>query len=175
MPSMLPTRAELPDNRKWDESSVFADRAAWDAACAEVLQGAEAIRRLAGTLGKGADALAGYLEESERIESLLVKIDVYTTLLTSVDAADEAAAAMADRAQGIEARWLAAASFAEPELIAIGLDTVRAWIESDPRLGRYAHWVDRLARHAQHVRSAEVEEVLGLAGDPLHAPAMAHA
>ncbi|MBO0745532.1 MAG: oligoendopeptidase F family protein, partial [Candidatus Dormibacteraeota bacterium] len=174
MSTTLPSRAELPQNRTWDETSIFATRADWEAACTDLLQGAEAVRRLQGTLHEGPDALAGFLEESERLQSLLDKVYIYTTLLTSVDAGDQEAAAMGDRARGLAAQVVAALSFAEPELIATGLDTVRGWIQGDPRLERYAHWLDRLERRARHVRSAEVEELLGLAGDPLGAPRMAH-
>lgn len=174
MPTTLPARSELPQNRTWDEASIFATRTDWEAACTDLLQGAEAVRRRQGTLHQGPDALAGYLEESERVLSLLDKVFIYTTLVTSVDAGDQEAAAMADRVRGLAAQVQAALSFADPELIAIGLATVRGWIETDPRLERYAHWLDRLEKRARHVRSAEVEELLGLVGDPLGAARRAH-
>ncbi len=174
MPTTLPARAELPQNRTWDETSIFATRADWEAACTDLVRGAEAARRRQGTLHGGPDALSGFLEESERLQSLLDKVYIYTTLLTSVDAGDQEAAAMSDRARGLAAQMGAALSFAEPELIDIGLNTVRGWIQGDPRLERYGHWLDRLERRARHVRSAEVEELLGLVADPLGAPRRAH-
>lgn len=174
MPTTLPTRAELPQNRTWDETSVFPTRAEWEDACVEVVREAEAARRWQGTLDEGPGTLAGFLEDSERAESLLGRILLYTALLTSVDASDEQAAAMADRARGLAAQVTAVLSFAEPELIAIGLDTARSWIQEDPRLERYAHWLEGLERRARHVRSAEVEELLGLVSDPLGAARAAH-
>ena len=174
MPATLPTRGELPQDRTWDETSIFGTRAGWESACTDLVQGAEAVRRRQGTLHEGPAALAGFLEESEGLLSLLDKVYIYTTLLTAVDAGDQEAAAMGDRARGLAAQVAAALSFAEPELIATGLATVRGWIQTDPRLERYGHWLDRLQRRARHVRSAEVEELLGLVGDPLGAPRRAH-
>ena len=56
--------------------------------------------------------------------------------------------------------------FIDPELLAIGESTLRQWIKADPRLSLYEHYVDDLFRKQAHVRSAEVEELLGMVRDP---------
>src|SRR6202011_4864783 len=65
-------------------------------------------------------------------------------------------------------------AFAEPEMIAIGFETLRAWIESEPRLAIYGHSVDVLERRQEHVRSPEVEQLLGLARDPFESASSTH-
>jgi oligoendopeptidase F len=59
------------------------------------------------------------------------------------------------------------ASFIEPELMAIGFDTLRGWLDEAPELAMYRHYLEDLERQQAHVRPAEVEEVLALAIDPL--------
>ena len=60
----------------------------------------------------------------------------------------------------------AVSSFAEPEMLAIGEETVLKWVQVEPRLAAYEHFFVDLFRQQGHVRSEEVEEVLALASDP---------
>jgi oligoendopeptidase F len=52
-------------------------------------------------------------------------------------------------------------------MLAVGRDTLTRWMEEEPRLSIYAHYLDDLFRRGAHVRSAEVEELLGMAAAPL--------
>ncbi|MGH2388689.1 MAG: oligoendopeptidase F, partial [Chloroflexota bacterium] len=56
-------------------------------------------------------------------------------------------------------------AFTEPELLTIGFPTLRRWLAEESRLARYGHYLDVLEEDQAHVRSAEVEEVLGLVND----------
>jgi oligoendopeptidase F len=68
---------------------------------------------------------------------------------------------------GLFSRFGAATAFALPETIALGEATVMSWVAQEPRLAIYKHYFGNLFRQQAHVRSAEVEEVLALAGEPL--------
>ncbi|HNP74656.1 MAG TPA: oligoendopeptidase F, partial [Kouleothrix sp.] len=56
----------------------------------------------------------------------------------------------------------------------LGLEQLRAWA-ADPRLARYAHAFDQLERKQAHVRSAEVEELLGQLRAPFDGAESIHA
>ena len=94
----------------------------------------------------------------------------YALLGYAVETTDQDAVARFGRAQSAGARVTAAASFVEPELLALGRDRLLEWCEGDPRLMLYRHHVDDLVRRAGHTRSAEVEEVLGHLSDPFGGP-----
>jgi oligoendopeptidase F len=76
---------------------------------------------------------------------------------------------MAGKARSLHAQ-LAAAAFINPELLAIGEEWLLAWTESEPRLGLYKQFLANLFRVQSHIRSSEVEEVLGLLADPFGGP-----
>jgi oligoendopeptidase F len=95
------------------------------------------------------------------------KVVVYATMSYSVDATDQTAAARADRARTIYAQLGAAMAFAVPEMIAIEFPKLREWVATSPRLKHLGHFVDRLEKLQNHVRSPEVEELLSQASDPL--------
>jgi oligoendopeptidase F len=98
------------------------------------------------------------------------KIMVYANNKYSVDTNDQAAAARAGQARSIGARFGAATAFFDPELVEIGFDTLRQWMQSTPELAFFAHYVDTLEKERLHVRSAEVEELIALTGDPFSGP-----
>ena len=63
---------------------------------------------------------------------------------------------------------LSAISFLQPEILAIGKDKLDEWMAAESeKLATYKHYFDDLFRKQAHVRSAEVEELLGLVTDPL--------
>jgi oligoendopeptidase F len=76
------------------------------------------------------------------------------------------------KAQGVYGQVLSAISFLQPEILAIGRDRLDEWMNgpSGERLAIYKHSFDDLFRKQAHVRSADVEEILGLVSDPLQGP-----
>ena len=170
----LRRRSEIPVEHTWDVESVFAGDAEWAAERARVQALIPELERFRGELGEGPEALVEFLAASERVSRALDRLAVYATMRSAVDSSDEPAAALADQARGLGAQLQAATAFAQPELLAVGVDTLRRWVAEHEPLRVYAHWVELLAARAPHVRSAEVEEVLGLAGEPLESAATIH-
>jgi oligoendopeptidase F len=74
----------------------------------------------------------------------------------------------------LAAQATATVAFAEPELLQIGVETLRQWIDQEPRLAIYGHYLDRLERRQPHVRSSEVEELLSQATDPFRTASATH-
>src|SRR6266542_5121742 len=174
MTATLRTRSEIPQEDTWDVDSVFAGDAEWAAEHARVQAALPELERFRGRLGQGPEVLAQFLAASERVSRGLDRVAVYATMRSAVDAGDQAAAALADQSRGLGSQVQAALAFAEPELLSVGVDTLRGWVTAHEPLAVYAHWVDRLASRAPHVRSAEVEEVLGLASEPLESATSVH-
>ena len=111
--------------------------------------------------------LADWFDAADSAQLLMGKVVVYATMSYSVDATDQTAAARADRARTIYAQLGAAMAFAVPEMIAIEFPKLREWVATSPRLKHLGHFVDRLEKLQNHVRSPEVEELLSQASDPL--------
>jgi oligoendopeptidase F len=174
MTTTLPPRGAVRPQDTWDAHSIFPTDAAWEAAYQRVVDGAVALERFRGRLAERPATLADWLAEFEALDELLGKVRVYASLFYEVDTGDQAAAARSSRARSLYARVAAAAAFAEPELLQIGADTLRAWAQQEPRLRHYDHYFARLQRRAAHVRSAEVEELLGAALDPFSTAATVH-
>jgi oligoendopeptidase F len=167
-------RAEIPPELTWNAPSVFESDAAWQAEFKRLSDSLPDVRRFQGRLGDSPAALADAWSAIEQLTRDVGKVFVYAGLAHSVDTADQKAAGMHGQAQGLYARAGAAVSFLDPELLAIGEDKLRGWLAVEPRLAVYQHYVDNLFRKQAHVRSAEVEELLGMLSDPFSGPSGAY-
>ena len=170
----LPTRSEIALADTWDAASIFADDAAWEAELAAIAAELPELASFQGELGAGPGNLADWFARSEAAVNRTYKAYIYASLFHEGDTGDEAAKGRVDRCLGLFSRVAATASFAEPEMLGIGFETLRRWTRQEPRLATYAHYFDQLERRQAHVRSAEVEEVLGLAIDPLSSASGTH-
>lgn len=164
----VPHRRDVPQAHRWNAESVFADPEAWRAAADQLAADLSAVDAYRGRLAEGAGVLADWLALEEDLKRRLGKVMVYATMTYACDTTDPAGAALSGRARGLGGRFAAATAFVEPELLAIGRETLESWIAAEPRLGHLGHYVDDLFRQAAHTRSAEVEEVLGLASETLY-------
>jgi oligoendopeptidase F len=163
----LPLRSEIPAEQTWNAPSVFASHADWVAeyqALKDLIPGFPT--QFQGQLGDGPGALLTGLETFWDLYGRVGKVYVYASMFAAADTADQQAAATSGQALSLYSQLVAAASFIEPELLAIGQGTLQTWMQQDERLAIYAHYFDNLCRSQAHVRSAEVEEILGLATDP---------
>ncbi|MEO7912285.1 MAG: oligoendopeptidase F [Roseiflexaceae bacterium] len=174
MTSNVSPRAEIPVQYTWDTASVYASQADWEAELARVAAQLPELAAFQGQLGSSPKRLAEWLDTAERFMNTVSRLYFYASMLHNVDTNDQSAVAGHDRAIGIYTRAIAATAFAEPELLAIGFDTLRSWVAEEPRLALFAHYFDQLERRQAHVRSAEVEQLLGQLRDPFSGASAIH-
>ncbi len=174
MTTALPRRHQVPVEHTWDVHSIFQNDSDWEAEFKRVEEMLPGLARFRGHLGDSPNALLEWFQAAEQLQTALGKVNLYASMHHTVDTTDQAAAAMNDRARGLMGRAGAAMSFAEPEMLALGMDKLRAYMQQDRRLEIYAHYFDRLERRAAHVRSAEVEPVMHMAADAFRTAAAIH-
>ena len=167
MSETIRTRAEIPAKYKWNAASVYETDAAWEAEADSLLVQLEAVKQMEGSVGKTAQTLADALDTSNALLETFGKVITYSFNAQAVDNADANAARMFGKTQSILGQILAGIGFIQPEILAIDADTLTKWREQEPRLKIYGQYFDDLFRQQAHIRSAEVEEVMGLAQDPL--------
>lgn len=161
----IPARADVPLQYTWDAASVFANDDAWEAAMQGVTAQLETLRSYQGRLSEGPDILLAFLKLHHEVLGMVGKVYVYAGLFFTTDTSDQTAVAKMDRVRGFVGQVYSSVAFFEPELLAIGFDTLDAWVADEEGLQPYRQFVDQLRRQQAHIRSAEVEEVLSLTRD----------
>jgi oligoendopeptidase F len=165
MPTALP-RSKVKKDQTWNAESVFASPDVFDAEVKKLVESLGDVERYKGHLVDGPDTFLEAMDVIEEISKQAAKVRVYATMSSAVDATDQAAAAMNGKAGSALAQVSAATSFVDPELLAIGEATLRQWLLDDPRMKLYEHYFNDLFRKQTHIRSAEVEELLGMLRNP---------
>ena len=168
MSTPLP-RSKVSKNQTWNTESVFVSPEAFDIELQNVLDTLPEIKKYQGHLGDSVDLFLEAFKAMDALEARSMKVRVYATLSSAVDANDEKGAAMNGKAMSALAQVGAATSFVEPELLSMGEVKLHGWIQDDPRMKLYEHFVNDLFRKQEHVRSAEVEELMGMLRDPFGA------
>ena len=169
---MTPTEAAIPHHNEidprytWNATSVFPSVEAWEAEFQRVAGDLAGLQQYADHLADGPATLADALDASQVLKRRVYKLYVYAGMDYAVDTQNQPAAKRYGRTQGLAAQLAAASAFVGPEILAIGEATVRGWLTEEPRLAYLQHYVDNLFRKQAHVRSAEVEELLGSLAAP---------
>lgn len=170
----VPTRTEIPVEYTWDLASIFPTPADWATKLEETKTRLPLIRSYKGRLGDSGETLADWFDLYQSFQRDVQRLIMYASLDYSTDTNNQAAAARTAQATSFAAAAAAAVAFADPELMSIGFSTLRTWIATTPRLGIYTHYIDNLERMSEHVRSADVEELLGQLRDPFRTAANTH-
>jgi len=156
----LPSHGEIDPRYTWNAPSLFPSAAAWEDELLACTGSLTDLERFRGRLAEGPSTLADALDGIAQAMQRVGRIRIYAGMSAAVDTTDQAAARMSGQAQALVAQATAACAFLNPELLAIGEPSLRAWISAEPRLKALPHYVDDLFRRQAHVRSREVEELL---------------
>jgi len=170
----LPPRSAIAKEHTWNAESVYPTRDDWEKAAQSVVESLPAVAQFKGRLNESAAVLADFMDAADLLMRSVGKIYVYASMSSEVDTTDMQAMAMQGQAGGLYGQAMATIAFSNPELLVMGRETLEGWIQAEPRLAIYGQFVDNLFRLQAHVRSAEVEEVLGLASDPMNGAYMTY-
>ena len=162
----IPHHSEIDSRYTWNAASVFPTVKAWEVEFERVAGDLAGLRQFAGHLADGPLTLADALDASQELKRRVYMLDVYAGMDYAVDTQNQPAAKRYGRVQGLSSQLAAASAFVGPELLALGEATVRGWLAEEPRLAYLQHYADNLFRKQAHVRSAEVEELLGSLAAP---------
>ena len=166
----VPVRSKVNRKFTWNAESVFSTEKAWEKEVERILQDIAKVKHFQGRISEGPLVLLEALGTAHNLILRAQKAFMYAGFSYAVDTTNQHAAGMRGRAQGMYGQVLSAAAFLQPELLAIGKKKLDEWMSGNAELAVYRHSFEDLFRRQQHVRSAEVEELLGLLSDPLQGP-----
>ena len=170
MATTVPPRSKVNKKFTWNAESVFKSPAAWEKELKQILDDLAKIKPYQGHLADGPSTLLEALDVAHHLISRVSVAFMYAFFSYAVDTSDQRASGMRGRAQGAYGQVLSAVSFLQPEILAIGKDKLEQWMNENEKLALYRHSLEDIFRKQAHVRSAEVEELLGLVSDPLQGP-----
>ena len=169
MPTKVPLRSKLDKKFTWNAESVFPSDEAWENEIKQILEDIPRVKQFQGRLAESPSVLLEALEAVYELISCVQKAFMYAGFSYAVDTTNQHAAGMRGKAQGVYGQVLSAVAFLQPEILDLGQEKLDEWMShsSGNKLAMYKHSFEDLFRKQRHVRSTEVEELLGLVSDPL--------
>lgn len=165
---VLQERSAMDPQYQWDLTPMYQDDAAWEKELSTLDAQLEKLTAFAGTL-RDAGAIADYLDATTAFGRTLSNLYCYASLRRSEDTRAEAGQRMYARITVKYVQAMAAISFAEPEILSLPEETLRA-LTQDPRLAAHRFTLENLLRQKPHTLSAAEEKLLATFGEALGAP-----
>lgn len=163
-------REDIPPQFKWNLEDIFQTWESWESAYASLERKIDEYAALKGSLSQGAAALRHAFELADEIGQLEYRVWYYPSLRYDEDQRDNAVNARKQRVQILFAKLAQAASWFDPELLAIPIETVRTWMAGDDGLARYRFAIERLYHQQEHVLDEKGEKLLSLSSRLSSAP-----
>ena len=159
----LPARSEIPEQMKWDLTSIFNSLEEWEQEFNDLKVELPKLIEYKGTLVESGQHLFNGLQFLHGIQERLERLYVYAHLNYDVDTANSNNAALQSRCSALLAEFGGNGSFIEPELASLDRETFQSFVEEVPELEQYRHFINETNRLKDHVLSDQEERLLSLA------------
>jgi oligoendopeptidase F len=152
-------RSSVPEKYTWNQQDLYATKAAWEADRDAVAKRIPEIAAFKDHLGDSAQGLLKALQTSDDIEKQLSRVYLYAAMSADVNTKDAAAQAMRQSVEKIANDFSTAASYFEPEILAIDPAKLDSFLASEPGLKPYKPVLDNIVRMRAHTLSPAEEKV----------------
>ena len=163
-------RSEVDARYKWNLADIFPDDEAWQKSFDRVKAGLGQFDRFKGKLAGSAANIREALKLRDSLSVIADNLLVYAGLKLDEDNRVSRYQEMQSQASDIYSRLSNAASFIQPELLAMDSSKLMDYAASDPELKAYTFMLKDLIRSKAHILSDKEEALLAGAGPVLDAP-----
>jgi len=163
-PGTLPTRDAIPPRYQWDLTSICRSWEEWQASYTQLDQAIAAFLSFQGTLGKSADRLVAAFKAMDEMGALSYRVWYYAALHYDEDQRNNEINARRQQVQILFAKQAQASSWFNPEVLAIPIATIRAWMEKNKDLALYRFAIESLFHEQEHVLDEQGERLMSYAG-----------
>lgn len=160
--------AKVDERYVWDLTTLYKDRAAWDAERKAIAAELPSLAALQGTLGKDAASLRTALDKLSAIRLRMNRLSVYMSTQFSTDARDQAAQEGSNLVRQLNADIGAATAWLDPEIQELGAEKVEAFIKADKGLEKHAVGLRDTLRMKAHTLGHETEAALAAVGPAMY-------
>lgn len=165
----LPARNQIDPKFQWRLEDIYATPADWEKDAQEVQSSLTQAASYRGRLGSSASLLADALEFRDRISRKIEKLFVYARMRRDEDNAETTAQARTDKAESLITRVQSAFSYYTPEILSVGDDKLRQFLQAEPRLAVYRQFIEEILEKRPHILSDAEERLLAELGEVLSA------
>jgi oligoendopeptidase F len=153
-------RSKVPDDYKWDLTSIYPSDQAWRAAKEKLATELPKLRPFQGTLASSASRLADALEAQSYFDKELTRLFVYASMSSDQDTRVSTYQGMQQEMIQLGSILGTETAFIEPEILKMDNATIERFLTQEPRLHVFRHYLDDIARRRAHTLSNAEEKLL---------------
>lgn len=165
----IPKRNEINDKDKWDLAPLFPSDDEWEKSYIELESMIKKYPEFRETITRSASELKRALDFDLEVERLADRVFTYAHLKNDEDKTDQKYSALYQRAMNLYVRLSEASSFIVPAIQSIPGETMAAFLQGMV-LENYRFYLEKILRQKPHTLSEEIEEILAMSGEIIHAP-----
>ncbi len=163
-------RSKVADKYKWDLTALYPSDESWKAAKETLQADIPTIKQFKGTLGSSPKQLLAALDTLARINKDFARLFVYAHMSSDVDTRVSKYQAMQQEMSQIGTTISAESAYVEPEILKIDRARTDQFLQQEPKLAVYKHYLDDIQRRKAHTLSEGEEKVIADAGLMSDAP-----
>ncbi len=148
----------------WDLSLLFPNEAAFNAAKEQLAADLPKLKQYQGRLGESAQTLLEAMRLLTALEGRYMRLGSYASLASDENLRDAPAMERNQAMDMLASELSSAASFVNPELLAVGEKKLLGFLAEEPGLAPYRFPILDTLRNAPHTLGAEAESVLSATG-----------
>lgn len=161
----LPSRNEVSVEDTWDLKPIFESDAHWEKEFDAVLQEVDAVQDLKGNITTDADALLSALKFRDDLTHRLELLYLYAHLNFDTDTTNSTYQSMNGKVQALIAKFSAAFSFFDTEILSANEETIKGFITDHEALHLYKHEFEILFKNRAHILSDKEEKIIASMGE----------
>ncbi len=169
MGAMLKKRSEIEEKYKWNLEDIIPSQEALGELLKTVEEQIDAYGAFKGTLGSSAKRLAEFLKFDVELDEKFARLFSYARQKSDEDTSVGEYQALLSKVTTLSTKASGAASFAEPEILAIQEETMAAFLETE-ELAHYRLLLHRLLARKEHMLSEAEEKILSAMTEVAQAP-----
>jgi oligoendopeptidase F len=157
-------RDRVPERYRWNLADLYPDDASWRVAKEGLESRIPEFERFRDTLGSSAAALLACLAAADGMSKEYMRLTAYAGMSSDQDTRDSAYIAMQSEIGQLGSAFASAASFIEPEIIAVDPARIDEFLGREPGLGVYRHYLGDIRRRVDHTGTPGEERIIAEAG-----------
>ncbi|MBZ4646655.1 MAG: pepF [Clostridia bacterium] len=161
----LPRRKEIEQQYKWKLEDIYASNDEWEKDFVKVKKLIPQMAQYKDKLADSSTTLLQALKLSDELSSLTERVFVYARMRRDEDNTNATYQALADRAKSLSIEVSGALSFITPEIISIPEQKLQEFLNKEPELEVYNHYINEILRQKKHVLSSNEEALLAATGE----------
>jgi oligoendopeptidase F len=168
--SQTAERAAIDLKYTWKLEDIYASDTEWQKAKDKLKSEIDRFDKYKGRLGSSSKTLLEFLDASFDFNKNFSRVYSYASMKSDQDVRDARYLGMVQELRQMQPVIGAKLSFAEPELLALGKETIDKFLAEQKNMGVYRMYLYELLRKKEHYLSDKEEKIMALASSMMGSP-----